>query len=167
MISSISSQLEKAIRLKFEGGMFVLNPSNRRFTIINGHLSGYYDSHSQELQALEDSNKANLITDISRIEIGHNYRTINPETGEVGPIINMSTPDSIYLLKFQLENGTIVYESVMDDNSKPVGHDLSMYQVRFADTNGKYYSIWELDSVRRLWELHDSRDEEAKIQLRR
>lgn len=167
MISSFSSQLEKAIRLKFEGGMFVLNPSNRRFTIINGHLSGYYDSHSQELQALENSNKANPITDISRIEIGHNYRTINPETGEVGPIINMSTPGSIYLLKFQLENGTIVYESVMDDNSKPVGHDLSMYYARFADTNGKYYSIWELDSVRRLWELHDSRDEEAKIQLRR
>ena len=167
MISSISSQLEKAIRLKFEGGMFVLNPSNRRFTIINGHLSGHYDSHPQELQALENYNKANPITDISRIEIGHNYRTINPETGEVGPIINMSTPDNIYLLKYQLENGTIVYESVMDDNSKPVGHDLSMYQVRFADTNGKYYSIWELDSVRRLWELHDSEDEEAKIQLRR
>ena len=24
--------------------MFVLNPSNRRMTVINGHLSGYYDT---------------------------------------------------------------------------------------------------------------------------
>jgi hypothetical protein len=55
----------------------------------------------------------------------------------------------------------------MDDESKPIGHDLSMYQVRFADTEGKYYSIWELDSVRRLWELNNSENEEAKIQLRR
>lgn len=167
MISSISSQLEKAIRLKFEGGMLVLNPSNRRFNIIDGHLSGYYDAHPQELIDLENTNKQNLITDISKIQIGHNYRTINPETGEVGPMMNITTPASIYLLKPQLESGTVLYESVMDDDSKPVGHDLSMYQIRFADTEGNYYSIWELDSVRRLWELHDSEDEEAKIQLRR
>ena len=167
MISSISSQLEKAIRLKFEGGMLVLNPSNRRFNIIDDHLSGYYDAHPQELIDLENTNKQNLITDISKIQIGHNYRTINPETGEVGPMMNITTPASIYLLKPQLESGTVLYESVMDDDSKPVGHDLSMYQIRFADTEGNYYSIWELDSVRRLWELHDSEDEEAKIQLRR
>lgn len=167
MISSISSQLEKAIRLKFEGGMLVLNPSNKRFNIIDGHLSGYYNAHPKELQALENANKQNLITDLSRIQIGHNYRTINPETGEVGPIINIATPANIYLLQSQLESGVVVYESVMDDESKPIGHDLSMYQVRFADTEGKYYSIWELDSVRRLWELNNSEDEETKIQLRR
>lgn len=167
MISSISSQLEKAIRLKFEGGMLVLNPSNRRFNIIDGHLSGYYDAHPEELQALENTNKQNPITDLSRIQIGHNYRTINPETGEVGPIINITTPASIYLLQPQLESGVMVYESFMDDESKPVGHDLSMCQIRFADTNGNYYSVWELDSVRRLWELHNTEDEEAKIQLRR
>jgi len=55
----------------------------------------------------------------------------------------------------------------MDNDSKPLGHDLSMYQVKFADTNGNYYSIWELDSVKRLWELNDLKDEEAKTQLRR
>jgi len=27
--------------------MFVLNPSNRRMTVINGHLSGYYDTRRQ------------------------------------------------------------------------------------------------------------------------
>lgn len=167
MISSISSQLEKAIRLKFEGGMLVLNPSNRRFNIIDGHLSGYYDSHPEELLQLEETNKANPITSIADIKIGHNYRSINIETGEVGPIINMTTPDNIYLLREQLANGLVVYETVMDNDSKPLGHDLSMYQVKFADTKGNYYSIWELDSVRRLWELNDSKDEEAKTQLRR
>lgn len=167
MISSISSQLEKAIRLKFEGGMLVLNPSNRRFNIIDGHLSGYYDSHPEELLQLEETNKANPITSISDIKIGHNYRSINIETGEVGPAINMTTPYNIYLLREQLANGLVVYETVMDNNSKPLGHDLSMYQVKFADTNGNYHSIWELDSVRRLWELNDSKDEEAKTQLRR
>lgn len=99
MISSISSQLEKAIRLKFEGGMLVLNPSNRRFNIIDGHLSGYYDSHPEELLQLEETNKANPITSIADIKIGHNYRSINIETGEVGPVINMTTPDNIYLLR--------------------------------------------------------------------
>jgi hypothetical protein len=44
ILSSLASQLEKGIKLKFEGGMFVLNPSNRRMTVINGHLSGYYDT---------------------------------------------------------------------------------------------------------------------------
>lgn len=167
MISSISSQLEKAIRLKFEGGMLVLNPSNRRFNIIDGHLSGYYDSHPEELLQLEETNKANPITSIADIKIGHNYRSINIETGEVGPVINMTTPNNIYLLREQLANGLVVYETVMDNDSKPLGHDLSMYQVKFADTNGNYYSIWELDSVRRLWELNDSKDEEVKTQLRR
>ena len=167
MISSISSQLEKAIRLKFEGGMLVLNPSNRRFNIIDGHLSGYYDSHPEELLQLEETNKANPITSIADVKIGHNYRSINIETGEVGPVINMTTPDNIYLLREQLANGLVVYETVMDNDSKPLGHDLSMYQVKFVDTNGNHYSIWELDSVRRLWELNDSKDEEVKTQLRR
>lgn len=167
MISSISSQLEKAIRLKFEGGMLVLNPSNRRFNIIDGHLSGYYDSHPEELLQLEETNKDNPITSIADIKIGHNYRSINIETGEVGPAINMTTPQNIYLLREQLANGLVVYETVMDNDSKPLGHDLSMYQVKFADTNGNYHSIWELDSVRRLWELNDSKDEETKTQLRR
>jgi hypothetical protein len=44
ILSSFASQLEKGIKLKFEGGMYVLNPSNRRMTVINGHLSGYYDT---------------------------------------------------------------------------------------------------------------------------
>jgi hypothetical protein len=116
---------------------------------------------------LEEANKTKPITTIADIKIGHNYRSINIETGEVGPVINMTTPDNIYLLREQLANGLVVYETVMDNDSKPLGHDLSMYQVKFADTSGNYYSIWELDSVRRLWELNDSKDEETKTQLRR
>jgi hypothetical protein len=37
--------------------MLVLNPSNKRFNIIDGHLSGYYNAHPKELQALENANK--------------------------------------------------------------------------------------------------------------
>jgi hypothetical protein len=49
VMSSLASQLEKAIKLQFEGGMEVLNPSNRRFTLIGGKLSGYYETHIDEL----------------------------------------------------------------------------------------------------------------------
>jgi len=52
MVSSIASALEKSIRQKFEGNMLVLNPSEERFTTINGHLSGYYNDHPEELKEL-------------------------------------------------------------------------------------------------------------------
>jgi hypothetical protein len=38
--SKIASSIEKAVRLKMDGGQMVLNPSNRRKELIGNRLSG-------------------------------------------------------------------------------------------------------------------------------
>jgi hypothetical protein len=88
--------------------MFVLNPSNRRMTVINGHLSGYYDTRRKvyngkdsfgndiyidELLDLEDESQNHPITSVADIKLGYNYRDY--ETNELF-IINK--PTDIYTI---------------------------------------------------------------------
>ena len=160
IISSISSELEKGIRLKFEGNMFVLNPSNRIFTTINGKLTGYYKNHMDELLALEEQNKANPIHSYE-IKVGFNYRSL--QTGE---LIQVDNPDQYYDMKQRMSNGESFYETVIEEG-QPLGHDLATYNAIFADIDGNYYSMWDLVSTQELWRLHESNDEQSKILLRR
>lgn len=154
IVSSISSELEKGIRLKFEGNMFVLNPSNRIFTTINGHLAGYYKNHLEELQSLEEENKLHPVK-AYEIKIGHNYRT--PD----GKLIQVDNPQQYIELKNIIQEGNYVYETVLQqqDNGviEPLGHDLAPYNAIFADTEGNYYNIWDLDSTNSLWEESDDK----------
>lgn len=160
IISSISSELEKGIRLKFEGNMFVLNPSNKIFTTINGKLTGYYKNHINELLALEEQNKANPIQ-YYQIKVGFNYRSL--QTGE---LITVDNPDQYNEMKQRMSEGEVFYETVIENN-QPLGHDLATYNAIFADINGNYYSMWDLVSTQELWNLHESNDEQSKIILRR
>lgn len=160
IISSISSELEKGIRLKFEGNMFVLNPSNRIFTTINGKLTGYYKNHMDELLALEEQNKANPIHSYE-IKVGFNYRSL--QTGE---LIQVDNPDQYYDMKQRMSNGESFYETVIEEG-QPLGHDLATYNAIFADIDGNYYSMWDLVSTQELWRLHESNDEQSKILFRR
>lgn len=167
IVSSVSSELEKGIRLKFEGNMFVLNPSNRVFTTINGHLSGYYKNHIEELVALEKANKFNPIQ-AYQIKIGYNYRTVD------GRLFQVDNPQQYIELKNIIEGGGQVYETVLQETQlengvvkiEPLGHDLAPYNAIFADIEGKYYNIWDLESVRQLWELHDVEETSEKAKLR-
>lgn len=154
MISSISSELEKSIRLKFEGNMFVLNPSNKIFTVINGRLAGQYKDHMDELIALEENNKANPIK-YFEIKVGFNYRS-----ALTGERILVDNPEDFYNIKQRILNGEAFYETVIE-NGEPLGHDLATYNAIFADQDGNYYSMWELDSAQALWELRDSEDFES------
>ena len=54
--------------------MEVLNPSNRRFTLIGGKLAGYYETHTDELIQLEEKNKLSPLTSPADIKLGYNYR---------------------------------------------------------------------------------------------
>ena len=145
ILSSLASQLEKGIKLKFEGGMFVLNPSNRRMTVINGHLSGYYDTHNNEWLQLEEESKNNPITSIADIKLGYNYR--DSETYELH-IINK--PTDIYAIGELINQGHTFYETFIDKDNQPLGRDLTTYQLVFSDISGNRYSSWELDSVKML-----------------
>lgn len=145
VLSSLASQLEKGIKLKFEGGMFVLNPSNRRMTVINGHLSGYYDTHNNEWLQLEEESKNNPITSIADIKLGYNYR--DSETHELH-IINK--PTDIYAIGELINQGHTFYETFIDKDNQPLGRDLTTYQLAFSDISGNRYNSWELDSVKML-----------------
>lgn len=162
ILSSFASQLEKGIKLKFEGGMYVLNPSNRRMTVINGHLSGYYDTRRKiykgkdstgrdnyvdELEELEAYNIDHPIKSVADIKLGYNYR--DSDTDELF-IINK--PTDIYKIKELISQGHTFYETVVDreHGNIPLGRDLTTYQLSFYDTEGNRYNSWELDSVRML-----------------
>ena len=160
ILSSLASQLEKGIKLKFEGGMFVLNPSNRRMTVINGHLSGYYDTRRKiykgkdrlgnddyvdELIELENKSQDNPITSAADIKLGYNYR--DSETDELFVI---NKPTDIYAIKELINQGHTFYETFIDNDNQPLGRDLTTYQLAFSDTEGNRYNSWELDSVRML-----------------
>lgn len=160
VLSSLASQLEKGIKLKFEGGMFVLNPSNRRMTVINGHLSGYYDTRRKiyngkdsfgndiyidELLNLEDESQNHPITSMADIKLGYNYRDY--ETNELF-IINK--PTDIYAIGELINQGHVFYETFVDNDDQPLGRDLTTYQLAFSDIEGNRYNSWELDSVKML-----------------
>lgn len=144
VLSSLASQLEKGIKLKFEGGMFVLNPSNRRMTVINGHLSGYYDTHNDELLKLEEESKNNPITSVADIKLGYNYRD------NTGKLYIINKPKDIYNIKQLITEGYTFYETFIDNDNQPLGRDLTTYQLSFSDIDGNRYNSWELDSVKML-----------------
>lgn len=150
IVSSISSELEKGIRLKFKGNMFVLNPSNKIYTTINGKLAGYYKNHQKELENIENYNKLHPIQPY-QVKVGFNYRSIS--TGE---LIQVDNPSDIESMKIRMLGGEKFYETVQQ-NGEPLGHDLAPYNAIFADTNGNYYNIWDLESAWNLWKATDSK----------
>ena len=88
--------------------MEVLNPSNRRMTLINGHLSGYYHTHMDELLALEEENKKKAIQSRlypADIKLGYNYR--NTITNE---LFIVDSPKKFYELEQRILNGENFYE---------------------------------------------------------
>jgi hypothetical protein len=140
--------------------MFVLNPSNRRMTVINGRLSGYYDTRRKvylkddekgnpiyidELHDLEDESKNYPITFVADIKLGYNYR--DSETDELY-IINK--PTDIYAIGELINQGHTFYETFIDNDDQPLGRDLTTYQLSFSDIEGNRYNSWELDSVKML-----------------
>ena len=75
VLSKLSSQLERsAVRLKFDGGQYVLNPSNRRFTFIGTKPSSKVTQ--EELLQLQQQAFENPITNSSQIKFGRNYYII-------------------------------------------------------------------------------------------
>lgn len=167
VLSSLASQLEKGIKLKFEGGMFVLNPSNRRMTVINGHLSGYYDTRRKiyngkdswgndiyidELLDLENESQDNPIISIADIKLGYNYRD-----SETDKLYIINKPTDIYAIGELINQGHTFYETFIDDDNQPLGRDLTTYQLSFSDIEGNRYNSWELDSVRQLQYLQTNK----------
>lgn len=153
VLSKLSSQLERsAVRLKFDGGQYVLNPSNRRFTFIGNKPSSQVTQ--EELLQLQQQAFENPITNPSQIEFGRSYYII-----ENGIRWQVDVDNYYDYLRVQNALSTPVYEafiSGLDQNnlptslSKPITRDLASYNCIVYDYEGNPYSIWQTDIVRQL-----------------
>lgn len=164
LFSKLASTLEKAsVRLKFEGGMLVLNPSNGIYQIINGKLLG--NISEQEVRDLQSNAINNPIRNSSEIQFGHRYYIISRD--ENTEKINISDPilidkiDDFYKVKNSLENSIVVeafVENITIDEEgnigiggeyKPIGRDLATYGCTIKESNSdRTFSLWELDVIK-------------------
>ncbi len=164
LFSKLASSLEKAaIRLKFDGGMLVLNPSNRIFQIINGKLSGRVSR--DELSQLQNEAFSYPIQHGSEIQMGHNYFIM----GETKAKLVDSLDDFYYILN-AVQNGYQVCEAFVEDYSivqdkngthpewnlnKPLGRDLATYDLSVLTKDGRRFSAWQFNIVRQLHNWDD------------
>ena len=165
LFSKLASNLEKSsIRLKFDGGMLVLNPSNGIFKIINGKLEGKISEN--EIKLVQSQNWNNPLTKSSQIKFGRYYYMIYG-VGPATPKLIDSLED-FYEVKNAMQNGAHVIEAVqkglnviLNDsgemipefkNYQPLGRDLATYDAEIVSIDGNTYSLWETDIVRCLFD---------------
>lgn len=168
LFSKLASSLEKAaVRLKFDGGMLVLNPSNGIYKIINGKLLG--NTKEEEVRNLQANAINNLIRQSSEIQFGHNYYVISKDekTGQ----ITISEPklvdkiNDFYDLKNHINKGSLIIEAFIEGLSldkdvnlnigteyKPIGRDLATYNCIIKDAKSdRTFSLWDLDIIKQLF----------------
>ena len=166
--SKLASSLEKAsVRLKFEGGMLVLNPSNRIFKIINGKLSEKI-SRDEALQVQADYFN-NPIATSSQIKIGRNYFILNNKTKEYS-IKFVDGIDDFNEIKSKAlerdENNNLnyrIFEAIFDDLSinenseidftgNLLGRDLATYDCVIGELGSdRTFSLYDLDVVKQMF----------------
>ena len=169
LFSKLASTLEKAaVRLKFDGGMLVLNPSNGIHKIINGKLLG--NITKEEVKTLQADSWNNGLQSSSQIQFGKQYFIITNE-GDYEPKLIDSIQD-FYEVKKQLESGAHIVEafydklSVVEENGTlvpdfnkdftPIGRDLATYGCVIKESNSdRTFSLWETDVIKHLFSWND------------
>lgn len=166
--SNLASSLEKSsVRLKFDGGMLVLNPSNRIYKIINGKFSRQVKK--EELEELQIDAYNNPLKSSSEIKIGRNYYIIS-DNGTYHPIL-VDNIDDFYKVKNAIFGGYRVIEAfckeivISQDTTditgetkkvnftgyNPLGRDLAPYDCIIGELGTeRTFSLYEIDVVRQL-----------------
>lgn len=166
LFSKLASTLEKAaVRLKFDGGMLVLNPSDGIYQIINGKLLGTISK--EEVDKLQTKAIENPIKSSSELQFGHKYYIIYND----GNSIVVSEPklidkiEDFYEIKNHLANNSLVIEafqeglSLQEDGSlvingefRPIGRDLATYGCIIKESNSdRTFNLWETDVINCLF----------------
>lgn len=160
LISVVSSTLNKlAIRLKFDGILAVLTPSHDIYKIFNGKQLGDFNSLTELIE--EEANASTI--PIHKLIPGTKYKRYIK--GVFNGYADISDPSKYWeeqenytsLLK---EGNNVSYKEALYDeldyklNNKvtPIGRNLEPYNVFFTDGKGHTFSMWDLVSVRNMWE---------------
>lgn len=155
-ISSIVTSVltDAGIRQDIPGVLAILTPSHEAYKIYNGHLLGFYQNPQEMLQLAMDQNppvydSSDPNSSITNIELGRTYK-ITYNDGSVNNEVQILTPLDYYDLKEQESEGFI---SKIEENLL-VGRNLAGYNVRFKDTEGNSYQLWDLQSAYNLFRLN-------------
>ena len=168
LFSKLASTLEKAsVRLKFDGGMLVLNPSNGIYQIIDGKLLGNISKN--DVTKLQANSWNKPLTTASQIQFGRNYYIINGEGNYTPKLVD--NLNDFYELKNEIsKEGVYVIEAFYDvlevgrneetgelkinnlNDFKPIGRDLATYGCIIKESNSdRTFSLWETDVVRQMF----------------
>ena len=145
--SKIASSIEKAVRLKMDGGQMVLNPSNRRKELIGERLSGRVS-----LKELTDMQKKsdNTPLSISQIKFGRCYYISDIRKNKLELVRVDSYPD-FKKLRDAYKKGQRITEAFIDNSTKKaIGRDLGTYDCTLTTVDGHEYSLWQVDVIRQL-----------------
>ena len=145
--SKIASSIEKAVRLKMDGGQMVLNPSNRRKELIGNRLSGKVSP--AELAEMQKKSDATPLS-ISQIKFGRNYY-ISDALGNKLQLVKVDSYPDFKLLREAYKKGQRITEAFIDNSTqKAIGRDLGTYDCTLTSKDGVEYSLWQVDTIRQL-----------------
>lgn len=163
--SKIASSIEKAVRLKMDGGQMVLNPSNRRKELIGNRLSGKVSP--KELINMQKKSDATPLS-ISQVKFGRNYY-ISDALGNKLQLVKVDSYPDFKLLREAYKKGQRITEAFIDNSTKKaIGRDLGTYDCTLTSKDGIEYSLWQVDTIRQLQYIKkdDTFEEPETIQER-
>lgn len=160
--SKIASSIEKSVRLKMDGGQYVLNPSNRRKTLVKNSISGKV-TNTELVEMQKQSDRTPI--PVSQIKFGRSYYITDVLGNKIQLVYVDDYPD-LKSLRNAISNGHRVVEAHVNADGKAIDRDLATYECNFTSVDGTEYSLWQVDVVRQLRYLNknNSFDEPETVQ---
>lgn len=155
MVSSLASVLtQRCVRIKFPGSMNVLAPSNKIYKIYADHLLSYHGNDVDKLPNISLRDASGKLQ-VGEIRMGRTY-LLKGLRGEREVLID--DPREYWKVREQVGKGLITdIEEV-----QKVGRDLSTYGIRMVDASGNVYNMWDLTSVKHLYQQMTQYEEAVK-----
>ena len=150
--SLISSSLtKKGVKIKYNGSMCVLCPSDKQYLMFGNFTADYCLQHPQEVK--EQQEKQKPLVSASLMQPDHNY-ILKDKKGNIIEHVKFTNPNAYWaIMQKAVSNG---YNIVEDTTT---GRDLSSYHCTFKCKIGDkevIKSLWDLASVWNIW--HDKTD---------
>jgi len=121
-----------------DGGQYVLNPSNRRKTLIGNSISGKI-SNNELIEMQKQSDRVPI--PVSQIKFGRSYYITDTLGNKVQLVYVDDYPD-LKSLRNAIINGQRVVEAHIDTEGKAIDRDLATYECNFTSIDGTEYSLW-------------------------
>lgn len=146
MVSQLASVLtQRCVRIKFPGSMNVLAPSNKIYKIYADHLLSYHGGSVDHLPNISLKDETGKLQ-VGEIKMGRTY-LLSGDTFEATEVL-IDDPRDYWRVRELVSQGII---NNIEEVQK-VGRDLATYGIRMTDTSGNIYNMWDLDSVKYLYQ---------------